>query len=93
MLPQDGTGGWMPKPRYESPDSARITPATSIIAITIISGRTFGKMCRRMIRPGEAPMTLAAVTKSRSRSEKVCPRAWLVTKVQPSAPMNIARLM
>ena len=43
MFPHEGTGGWIPNPRYESADSVRITAPTSIIATTMSSGSTFGK--------------------------------------------------
>src|SRR2546426_994614 len=67
-------------------------PPTSIMPTTIMSGRTFGKMCRAMTRTGDAPIARAASTNSRSRSAKVCPRERLQIPSHPSRPMNTARL-
>ena len=74
MFPQDGVGGRMPNPRKLSADSSKMIAPTSIAARTKMSGSTFGRMCRNMMRRSRAPIVCAAVMNSRSRSENVWPR-------------------
>ena len=51
-----------PETMNESPASVMIAAGTMMLAFTIASGSRFGRMCRNMIRPLDAPITRAAST-------------------------------
>src|SRR5688500_1381469 len=68
-----GTCG--PRPRNDSDDSIRITPPNPKVIWTSSGPMRLGRMWRRMIRHGPAPMARAAVTYSRSRRASTWPRA------------------
>ena len=65
MLPQDGSGNGMLKPKIASAPSSTITTATPSSAIDSIAGSTFGRTSRNMTRQFDAPCARAAMTKSR----------------------------
>ena len=87
MLPQLGVGGTMPRPRKLRADSSRMIAPISIAARMKMRGRTFGRMCRNMIRRSRAPIVRADVTNSRSRRLSVWPRTNRQMPVQLSKPM------
>ena len=60
--PQVGIGGWTPKPRKDRADSSMIDPPTARVADTTMGPSMFGRMWRRISRPGPAPRARAAVT-------------------------------
>src|SRR5438105_7337905 len=72
MLPHDGSGGWMPRPRNESEASARIAKPMLKEACTTIGVTEFGRTWRCMIHQSAAPSTRAAWTYSRVRTVRTC---------------------
>src|SRR5919106_1431588 len=60
--PHDGYGGGMPKPRNDSPDSARITVPRPIVARMRMVASTLGSTYRSTIRRCPAPSARAAST-------------------------------
>src|SRR3989442_14666945 len=91
MFPHEGTGGWIPKPRYESADSVRITAPTSIIATTMSSGSTFGKIWRGLTRPPLAPpVPAAAADPPPRRPDRRPPRGGVVSR-PPRGPSRGGR--
>src|SRR5699024_3245310 len=70
-VPSDTSGGWMPRPKYDSEGSAMMAPHTPIVASTIRSEDTFGTMWRVRIENVPTPENRAASTNSRSRSDFV----------------------
>ena len=48
-VPSEVSGGWTPKPKNDSPVSARIAPPTLRVASMISSEEMFGRMCRTMV--------------------------------------------
>src|SRR5713226_11400 len=53
MPPQDGVGGWMPRPRKESVASSTMARANSRVAITTIEESTLGSTWRSTTRASE----------------------------------------
>src|SRR5690625_7612341 len=51
-VPSDTSGGWMPRPKYDSEVSAMIAPHTPIVASTIRSEDTFRSEERRVGKEG-----------------------------------------
>ena len=64
----------MPRPRKLRAASTTMADATSSDVWTTMAAVTLGQMCKSMMRPGRAPSARAATTKSRSRTDRVCPR-------------------
>src|SRR2546426_12479479 len=64
MFPQLGVGGWLPRPRNDSVDSAMIAPAMPSVAATMIGAIEVGRMRRTTITRSEAPLQRAASTDS-----------------------------
>src|SRR5438132_1493537 len=84
----------MPRPRKLRAASTTMADATSSDVCTMIGAVTFGQMWRSMMRPGPAPSARAATTKSRSRTERVCPRtsrAKIGVNTTPMASMALVR--
>ena len=73
IWPHDGWNG-SPRPTNDSVVSVRIAPAKVRTALATMRFITFGRMCRRMMWPADAPMTRARSTNARSRSDSVCER-------------------
>ena len=73
MLPQEGVGGWVPKPKKDRPASATMAPAMPNVAWTMTGPRTLGTRWRVMMRLASAPRARAAWTNSNSLSAKTCP--------------------
>ena len=67
MSPQDGFGGWIPKPRKLSDASERIRKATSSVPSTSSGDAKLGNRCRNITRRLRAPTAVAARTNSASR--------------------------
>ena len=84
----------MPRPRKLRAASTTMADATSSDVCTMIGAVTFGQMWRSMMRPDPAPSARAAMTKSRSRTERVCPRtsrAKIGVNTTPMASMALVR--
>src|SRR5690348_6011175 len=64
MRPQDGCGGWVPRPRYDKAASARMASANWMVACTINSDRTFGNTCSMVMLKFPLPDARAASTNS-----------------------------
>src|SRR2546422_1465151 len=62
MAPQDGVGGWAPRPTNERAASAMIAPPTPRVAAMITGPRTLGSTCRATSRASDAPSARAACT-------------------------------
>ena len=95
MSPQDGLGGWVPSPRYESPASARIATGKLMVACTISGGSVLGRMWRPIRARSPAPRARAATTKSRSRNSRKLARvsrAKTGRKAMPIATIEIVRV-
>ncbi len=73
MFPQVGVGGWIPNPRKESADSARMAVAMSRVTLTMTGPMAFGSMWENMIRRFDAPAARAASTNSFSRKDRKTP--------------------
>ncbi len=58
----------MPRPRNDSAASARIANASDSEVCTMIGAAAFGSTCMPMIRRSLAPIDVAAVTYSSSRT-------------------------
>ena len=54
MLPQDGAGGWTPRPRNDSAASIMMAVERLNVACTMIGASTLGRTARSMIRPRAA---------------------------------------
>ncbi len=55
-VPSETSGGWTPKPKYDSPVSEITAALTLIVASTISSDEMFGRMWRKMILCAGTPM-------------------------------------
>ena len=87
MLPQDGIGGWMPRPRKDRIDSNRMMPPTDSVVATMIGETTLGRMWTNITRLFDAPSAWAARTNSRAFIDRVEPRTSRATPVQPTIEM------
>src|SRR5215467_9791506 len=87
MLPQLGVGGWMPRPRKDSADSARMIWPTARLAATIITGRALGSRWRSITRMAPAPTERVATMNSRDRSDSASARTRRLTLPQPTNAM------
>ena len=65
-VPSEVSGACTPKPKNDSPVSARIAAPTFRVASMISSEEMFGRMCRTMVLGPDSPMNRAAWTYSRS---------------------------
>ena len=74
-VPSEGWFGGTPTPRNDSVASSSTATARSIVRITRIGPRMFGRMCTTRMRTGCTPMTSAACTYSFCRSTNVDARA------------------
>ena len=66
------SGGWTPRPRKLSEDSTSMAPATPRVAETSTGARALGRICTKSRRADEAPASLEAAMKSRSRRIPWC---------------------
>src|SRR3712207_8093347 len=80
MLPQEGAGGWMPRPRKLSAVSARIAPPTESAAATSTGPATLGATWRSSTRASVAPDTRAAATRSEEHTAELQSRQYLVCR-------------
>ncbi len=87
IFPQLMTVG-SPRPMNARVDSDRIARLTTRTALAIISGRTSGTMCRRMMWLSDAPMARARDTNFRSRTVSDWDRTRRAVVVQPRMPMT-----
>src|SRR5439155_222016 len=74
IVPQDGSGGWMPRPRKESVASARIAVESASVVCTIRGAMTFGSTCSDSTRVAPPPAARAASTYSRPTTARTGPR-------------------
>jgi hypothetical protein len=81
-------GAWTPKPRKLRADSSRIADDIASVAATMMTPMVLGRMCRKMIRPLDAPTERAASTNSFSRSDRNSPRTMRARPVQVTKPMK-----
>src|ERR1043166_3330058 len=88
MAPQDGVGGWAPRPMNESAASAMIAPPMPSVAATITGAITLGSTWRAMMRTSDAPSARAAWTYSRPRVSNTWPRTMRAMPAQPTMPMT-----
>ena len=68
--------------------SVRTAPAKISTVLATIRLMTLGRMWRRMIRPGPAPMTRARSTNARSRSDSVWLRMIRAVDAHDVMPMT-----
>src|SRR5690606_20846591 len=74
IRPQEGSGGWVPRPMNDSAASARMAKARLIEVWTMIGAATLGRTWRVMIRRSPAPIDRAARTKTCSRTVRTLAR-------------------
>ena len=74
MRPHSGVGGLAPRPRNDRPATSRITVPMSSVICTTTGPKALGRMWRSTILRSRTPITLAASTYGRSRSETAMPR-------------------
>src|SRR3990170_3241864 len=86
IVPQLITRG-SPSPRKLTLDSVMIAQPTSMDIYSIARGRMFGAMCWKIIRPGPAPATRAALMYGRSFRDRTCARMTRAGERQKSSPM------
>ena len=72
--PQDGVGGWMPRPRNESVASSTMARASSRVAMTTMEESTLGSTWRSTTRASEPPRAWIDSTNSRERRTSTCER-------------------
>ena len=85
MFPQLGCGGWMPKPRNDSPLSRRIALPTPSVVATMAGPSALGSAWRQRTRYGRAPSAVAASTYGCTRTPSTSPRTSRATPIQPVA--------
>ena len=68
MRPQEGSGGCVPSPRYDSAASARMASANWMVACTISTERMLGSTCSSVMRQGPLPQARAARMYSRAHT-------------------------
>src|SRR5688572_536472 len=85
--PQDGVGGWAPRPMNESAASSRIAPAIPSVTAMIAGARVLGRTCRVRSRASFMPSARAAWMKSSSRTTRVCERTRRASPAQPTTPI------
>src|SRR6185503_11481002 len=66
--PQLGVGGWTPRPRNDSDDSAMMAPATPSVAAMTTGATTLGKIWLMSILTSPLPNARSACTNSSSRT-------------------------
>src|ERR671913_311910 len=74
IKPSDGVGGCVPRPRKESEASTRIAAESRRLVWTRTTEARLGRMCRKMMRPSDAPIALAPATYSLSHRTSAGPR-------------------
>ncbi len=75
MLPHEGWGGCVPKPRKLSDASVRMAHDRAKLTWTMMGAEMLGRMCRATMRPEGAPTEWAASTYSISLVANTGPRA------------------
>ena len=79
----------IPTPMKLRAASVKIAWGMPKVTATIIGVRALGSRCRKIIRPPEAPIVRAALTKSFSRKERIWARTSRLRVTQPTRPMAI----
>src|SRR5205809_79787 len=95
MLPQDGVGGWTPRPRNDRPASSMIALPIPSAAATMTGVSALGRMWRHRILARESPNASAPSTNGRAASAQTSPwtrRATDIHPVTPSTRMTSAAL-
>ena len=62
MVPQEGSGGWAPRPRKERAASTTMALAKLMVACTMMGAAAFGSTCSTSTRQGGLPKAVAAST-------------------------------
>jgi hypothetical protein len=75
IVPQDGSGGWTPRPRNDSVASARMAVDNASVVWTISGAATLGRTWSESTRPAPAPAARAASMYSRPATARTGPRA------------------
>jgi DNA-binding CsgD family transcriptional regulator len=80
-FPHVGVGGWIPHPRKDRADSARMAFAINRVTLTVIGPRALGSIWEKMIQRFDPPEARAAMTNSFSRKDRKTPRTILAVGI------------
>src|SRR5216117_2650439 len=86
MLPQDGVGGWTPRPRNDRPASSMIALPIPSAAATMTGVSALGRTSRHRILARESPSARARITWRHILPNALTPV--IVAAAQDVAPQN-----